>query len=116
MAENPQASLEDRRRRSRLPLNLRVLYQHHGDAWLVEAQTENVSAEGAFVRTHRPPLPVGTNVVVALRLTETDEPLMIRGTVTWIREEEAERGMGLQFDQLEPEDDARLRALLDAES
>lgn len=90
----------DRRRGARVSASLRVFYQHRGEAWLVEAQTENLSSEGVFVRTTKPPLAVGTDVVVSMAL-EDGEPLMVRGQVTWTRNgADEQRGMGLRFTDL----------------
>lgn len=105
---------DERRRQPRAAATLRVFYQHRGEAWLVEALTENLSHEGVFVRTTRPPLPVGTEVVIAIRLGDAEDALMARGAVTWVRESEHEdRGMGIRFADLDAEAQRRLAAVLE---
>ncbi len=100
--DDPSGGAE-RRREPRITARFRVFYQHHGEAWLVEAETANLSSEGVFVHTHRPPLAVGTEVLISMRLGDSP-PMMIKGQVAWTRaSDEASRGMGLRFVELADE-------------
>ncbi len=67
--------------------------------------TKNISKGGTFIRTSKP-LEVGTEFVFKLFIPKLEEPLRIRGEVTWvITEQDCERaadgdcdpGMGIRF-------------------
>jgi uncharacterized protein (TIGR02266 family) len=85
-----------------VPINLRV--QHR----LLQADTENVSLTGVFVRTDAP-LPVGREVDLVFDLPER-KGLQARGTVTWLRPAGVGGGAGAGVRFLELPEDTR-RAL-----
>lgn len=109
----------NRRLAARHRAQIRVLFRRHGVAHYLEAETDNLSLDGAFVRTRRKPLEVGTKLLVILSGDHMDTELSFLGTVTWIRdtstsdEEQSPRGMGIRFDGLTDEQRTELKKTID---
>jgi uncharacterized protein (TIGR02266 family) len=74
--------------------------------------TENLSAAGVFVATYVSK-PLGTHVEIALTFPNGDE-VRVPGVVRWLREASADGwpGMGVQFEGLSDDDDAKIRKFL----
>jgi uncharacterized protein (TIGR02266 family) len=74
--------------------------------------TENLSAAGVFVATYVS-RPIGAHVEVTLAFPNGDV-LEVPGVVRWLREATTDGwpGMGVQFESLSPEDDAKIRKFL----
>jgi uncharacterized protein (TIGR02266 family) len=74
--------------------------------------TENLSSGGVFVATYARK-PIGSRVEIALAFP-TGEELRVPGVVRWQREASADGwpGMGVQFEALSPEDEAKIRKFL----
>ncbi len=66
---------------------------------------------GVFVSTYRP-LAIGTPVVVELTLLGSRETVLVKGTVSWLREHSSTdpRGVGIQIQKLSDEDRRRVEA------
>jgi uncharacterized protein (TIGR02266 family) len=79
--------------------------------------SENLTAGGVFVATYVL-RPVGSIIDLSIRLAGEDEPLQLRGEVRWIRElswaSDLWPGMGVRFDAISPENEARIRDFLEA--
>jgi type IV pilus assembly protein PilZ len=75
------ASQPDRRRAHRAPIQLKVEYRRLNGFFA--DYTRNLSRGGTFIRTERP-LPVGTVFEFQLFVPHLDEPLAVRGEVSWI--------------------------------
>jgi type IV pilus assembly protein PilZ len=93
------ASQPERRRAPRAPIRLKVEYRRLNGFFA--DYTRNLSAGGTFIHTDRP-LPVGTVFEFQLFVPHLDEPLDVRGEVSWIVEVaqaagEQEAGMGIRF-------------------
>lgn len=93
------ASQPDRRRARRAPIQLKVEYRRLNGFFA--DYTRNLSRGGTFIRTERP-LPVGTVFEFQLFVPHLDEPLSVRGEVSWIvppgqAEPGHEPGMGIRF-------------------
>jgi uncharacterized protein (TIGR02266 family) len=78
---------------------------------------ENLSGGGVFVATYVL-RPIGTVLDLSIQLAGDAEPLHVRGEVRWTREPSRSGdlwpGMGVRFQALAPQDEARIRAFLDA--
>lgn len=74
--------------------------------------TENLSEAGVFIATYAAK-PIGAKVIVALAFPNGDE-LRVPGTVRWQREAASDGwpGMGVQFDKLSADDEAKIRKFL----
>jgi len=74
--------------------------------------TENLSASGVFVATYAAK-PIGAQVTVALGFPSGDK-LQLTGVVRWLREATTDGwpGMGVQFEGLTPDDEAKIRKFL----
>jgi uncharacterized protein (TIGR02266 family) len=74
--------------------------------------TENLSSGGVFVATYVTK-PLGSKVEVALAFPSGEE-LRVPGVVRWLREATTDGwpGMGVQFESLSPEDEAKVRKFL----
>ncbi len=74
--------------------------------------TENLSAGGVFVATYVSK-PLGSHVEVALAFP-SGEQLRVPGVVRWLREGTTDGwpGMGVQFESLSSEDEAKIRKFL----
>lgn len=70
--------------------------------------SKNISKGGIFIVTHDP-LPVGSQVVLKLTVPPLSQPVVVNGTVRWIREfrhdiDEQVPGMGVQFAEELPDE------------
>jgi uncharacterized protein (TIGR02266 family) len=74
--------------------------------------TENLSASGVFVATYVAK-PIGARVDVVLGFPD-GEQMKLSGAVRWLREASTDGwpGMGVQFETLAPDDEARIRKFL----
>lgn len=74
--------------------------------------TENLSATGVFVATYTRK-PIGAKVEVVMSFPNGDD-IRANGVVRWLREATSAGwpGMGVQFEELSPEDDAKLKKFL----
>jgi uncharacterized protein (TIGR02266 family) len=74
--------------------------------------TENVSEGGVFVATYALK-PVGAHVDVVLTFP-SGASIQVPGVVRWLRDASSEGwpGMGVQFEQLSPEDETNIRKFL----
>ena len=74
--------------------------------------TENLSSGGVFVATYVTK-PLGSNVEVALTFPNGEE-LRVPGVVRWLRDATTDGwpGMGVQFEGLSPDDEAKVRKFL----
>jgi uncharacterized protein (TIGR02266 family) len=77
--------------------------------------TENLSEGGLFVATYFV-RPLGSAVELSVRVPGSDTPIVLRGTVRWLREysptSDGHPGMGIQFDALHAKDKALIAAFL----
>ncbi len=102
---------DDRRRTPREPLTLKVEYNDAGE--LIADFTDNISAGGTFVLTHRL-LPEGTQVRLVLSFPGLIKPLPITGTVVWTRTEPPEeRGLGVSFSEASSDALSRIGAIVE---
>lgn len=74
--------------------------------------TENLSATGVFVATYAQK-PIGSTIEVTIALAGEDE-IKVEGVVRWLRESSADGwpGMGVEFEHVAPEVEAKLKAFL----
>lgn len=87
--------MDNKRQHARIPVSLQVSYLSKGD--LQRDLALNLSPGGLFVRTSRP-LQIGTELDLEVHLADEDQPLHVRGKVTWLRETAGDsQGMGIQF-------------------
>jgi uncharacterized protein (TIGR02266 family) len=86
--------MTEKRQHPRIPVALTVTYASRGD--LKQDLATDLSPGGLFVRTNNP-LPVGTDIDLSVVVGPTGLRISINGTVTWRRENEPHRGMGIQF-------------------
>jgi uncharacterized protein (TIGR02266 family) len=111
MADDPRGEDHDERRRERREaLLLKVEYDGASD--LVTDYTENISRGGTFVLTRRA-LAEGTPIRLSLSFPGLLQPLTLAGVVRWLRlEPEEERGVGVEFDELDDDTRSRLDELI----
>jgi molecular chaperone DnaK len=104
----------DKRTGERTPVGLAVRLSYGTVDEFVDKFAVNISRGGVFIRT-REPKPVGTALVLELKLHGGATVLRARGVVRWIQSESATArpptapGMGVQFTEL----DAEARALVE---
>jgi uncharacterized protein (TIGR02266 family) len=102
-----------RRRFDRLPAELEVSV--FSDSNFYVGFTENLSEGGLFVATYFV-RPLGSAVELSVRVPGSDTPIVLRGTVRWLREysptSDGHPGMGIQFDALHAKDKALIAAFL----
>jgi len=89
----------DRRRDTRAPIELKVEYKRL-NSFLAD-YTRNISKDGTFIGTTKP-LPIGTAFVFRLAIPGLDQPLELRGRVSWLVQEsqagpDRPPGMGIAF-------------------
>ena len=106
----------NRRRSPRAHARIRILFTRAGASIGIEAETDDISLDGVFVRTQRRPPEVGTKLGLLLRFEEDARELMLKGVVARVREGKGSEsapspGMGIQF--VDMHDDTR-KALIRA--
>jgi uncharacterized protein (TIGR02266 family) len=105
-----RTSAPDGRRASRHTVEIEVGIMSDSNFYV--GFTENLSATGVFVATYTRK-PIGSKIEVAMTFADGDE-VRVEGVVRWIRESSTDGwpGMGVQFDELTPEVDAKLKSFL----
>ncbi|HKQ68354.1 MAG TPA: TIGR02266 family protein [Polyangiaceae bacterium] len=111
----PVAVMEARRAHARHDVELEVTLESETNFY--QGLTENLSEGGLFIATHLV-RPLGTSIEVSLKLPNLAEPIRAVGTVRWIREysdtSDTSPGMGVRFEQIEPEQQERIREFVAA--
>jgi uncharacterized protein (TIGR02266 family) len=98
----------DERRAPRHIAKVRVLYISKGQTRAVDADCQNISTEGLFVKTHKPGPGAGTPVSLLLQFDGAEKELMVQGIVRWqgavrsLEDGTEGAGMGIQFTEMEP--------------
>lgn len=89
-------SPQERRQHARVPIILRVDYR---DISRYADTTENVSADGMFIRTDRK-FSIGDTLQIALSFPKLLDPIEVTGTVVWVRSPrgDLQGGVGLRVD------------------
>lgn len=106
----------DQRQSPRFNARIRVLYFSKGQPRAVDADCQNISAEGVFVKTRRRGPDTGTPVSMILSFADSDKEIMVEGIVRWQGEVQSlddgsdASGMGIQFTDM----DSAIRATLEA--
>ena len=104
-----QADPRNRRRSKRINARIRILFTRAGAGVAIEAETDDISLDGVFVRTRRRPPDVGTQLGLLLKLEDPPQELMLKGIVTWVNaggsteSEPTSRGMGIRFVDVDDE-------------
>jgi type IV pilus assembly protein PilZ len=103
----------ERRRAARAPLVVRVEYATV-DALFSEF-TRNINEGGMFIATDQPP-DLDSSVTMQFTLPGGDEPIKVGGRVTRVSDgEDGEpRGVGVEFDTLDPEARERVNSVVQA--
>ena len=105
----------DSRQAPRSVAKVRVLYFSKGQPRAVEADCENISIDGLFVKTRKRGPDAGTAVSLLLQFEGEDKEWMVQGVVRWqgavrsLEDRSEGSGMGIQFTDME----APVRALLE---
>lgn len=108
-----------RRRSERISACIRVLFTREGTGVAIEAETDDISVDGVFVRTHRRPPDIGTKLGLLLKLEEPALELMLKGIVARVSESSSENeppGMGIRFVEMTDETREVLRRALEAKA
>jgi hypothetical protein len=98
---------DDTRRAPRQVAKVRVLYFSKGQPRAVDADCQNISTEGLFVKTHKRGPDAGTPVSLLLQFEGMEQPLMVEGIVRWqgavrsLEDGSEGAGMGIQFTGME---------------
>ncbi len=93
----------DKRRTPRFSAHVRVLYFSKGQPRAVDADCQNISAEGLFVKTRRRGPDTGTPVSLILNFDGSEKEIMVDGIVRWqgdiqpLDDGTEAAGMGIQF-------------------
>jgi uncharacterized protein (TIGR02266 family) len=99
----------DQRHEPRHVAKARVLYFSKGQPRAVDAEVENISTEGLFVKTRRPGPEMGTAVSILIQFEGVEKELMVQGMVRWqgavrsLEDGTEGAGMGIQFTEMDPE-------------
>jgi len=103
MAENNV----DQRQAPRFTARVRVLYFSKGQPRAVDADCQNISADGLFVKTRRRGPDTGTPVSLILSFDGSEKEIMAEGIVRWQGEVQSRddgteaAGMGIQFTEMD---------------
>ena len=97
----------DARRAPRLVAKVRVLYVSKGQTRAVDADCQNISTDGLFVKTHKRGPDAGTPVSLLLQFDGADKELIVQGVVRWqgavrsLEDGNEGAGMGIQFTEMD---------------
>ena len=98
---------DEHRRAPRYQARVRVLYFSKGQPRAVDADYQNISTEGLFIKTRRSGPQKGTPVSLLLNFDDAEKELMVEGVVRWqggvsSHGEGPDRaGMGIQFTEMD---------------
>ncbi len=94
----------------RYAVELEMGFESDSNFWV--GFTENLSASGVFVATYAG-RPIGSRLTLTLNLPD-GQPIVTDGVVRWTRAASTDGwpGMGVEFDGIKPEDEAKIRAFL----
>jgi uncharacterized protein (TIGR02266 family) len=104
-----QANSRERRRSKRINARIRILFTRGGSGVAIEAETDDISVDGVFVRTRRRPPSEGTKLGLLLKLDDPARELMLRGVVARVNDAERTEsgpsscGMGIRFVDVDEE-------------
>lgn len=104
----------DRRSAPRLPVHIRIDYQTV-DAFFSEFAS-NINQSGLYIKTNKP-LPPGTRLDIQFLLPNNSRPVQVEGEVVWVNEKTTKGinpGMGIRFEELEPEAKRQINDLVRA--
>jgi Tfp pilus assembly protein PilZ len=111
MIDSPVDSMQrhnfDPREAPRHVAKVRVLYFSKDQPRAVDAECENISADGLFVKTRKRGPDAGTLVSLLLQFEGEDKELMVQGIVRWqgavrsLEDGSEGSGMGIQFTEME---------------
>jgi uncharacterized protein (TIGR02266 family) len=109
-ASGDRESWSDTRRGNRHSVEIEVNVASHSNLYL--GFTENLSSGGVFVATYVAK-PIGSHIEVNLTFPGGDA-LKVHGVVRWLRDATPDDwpGMGVQFENLSPDDEAKIRKFL----
>jgi Tfp pilus assembly protein PilZ len=105
----------DQRQGQRQVAKVRVLFFSKGEPRAVDAECQNISLDGLFVKTRRRGPDAGTRVSLLLTFEGAGQELMVDGIVRWqgavrsLDDGSEGAGMGIQFVDMEP----KIRDLLE---
>jgi Tfp pilus assembly protein PilZ len=101
------------RKHRRFPMRLPARFVVDGEDVPLrgDAETDEVSARGVFLKTARS-LPEGAHVTVVLDPCDGSTEMEFTGKVVYTRRDEGDTGVGVQFDKLSSNDKKRLRAII----
>lgn len=101
----------ERRQSERQPLKVPVDYSAV-DAFFGEFSA-NINEGGIFIETDAPP-EIDTQVQLQFRVPGLDRPIQVSGRVAWVNDDKdgGAVGMGIEFQQLQPEVRDTLNALV----
>jgi uncharacterized protein (TIGR02266 family) len=97
----------DPRQAPRHVAKVRVLYFSKGQPRAVDAECENISMDGLFVKTRKRGPDAGTQVSLILQFEGSEKELMVQGIVRWqgavrsLEDGSEGAGMGIQFTEME---------------
>ncbi len=103
------ADPRNRRGSKRINARIRILFTRAGTGVAIEAETDDISADGVFVRTRRRPPDAGTKLALLLKLEDPAQELMLEGIVAWVSQGvltesgQTSRGMGIRFVDVDDE-------------
>ena len=98
----------EQRQGPRQVAKVRVLFFSKGEPRAVDAECQNISLDGLFVKTHRRGPDAGTRVSLLLTFEGAGQELMVDGIVRWqgavrsLDDGTEGAGMGIQFVDMEP--------------
>jgi uncharacterized protein (TIGR02266 family) len=101
-------------RQDRARLEVRLIVSVSSESNFYIGFTENLSDGGVFVATHAPrSIGHGVDLIIVL---PGESPIRASGTVRWLRQysedNETVPGMGVRFEELAPEDAARIHEFM----
>ncbi|HEY8077606.1 MAG TPA: TIGR02266 family protein [Labilithrix sp.] len=110
LASGERKSGPESRLQVRYAVELEMGFESDSNFWV--GFTENISASGVFVATYAG-RPIGSRLTMTLNLPD-GEAVVTEGVVRWTRAASTDGwpGMGVQFDAIKPEDEAKIRKFL----
>lgn len=108
-----RANASWQRKSRRFPIRLPARFIAEGEEIPLrgDAETDDVSSSGVFLKTSRS-LPEGSRVTIVLDPCDGSAEMEFTGHVVYSRKDDAQAGFGVQFDRLNSDERKRLRRLI----
>jgi type IV pilus assembly protein PilZ len=104
---------DNKRESPRIATNIEIKFREKGS--FVRSYMLNVNNGGLFLKTEKP-LSIDAEVTMRIQLPDDQEMMVVEGRVVWTNKKSKAfpAGMGIQFTEIMPEHQKKIKAFVDA--